>query len=105
MSGCRGDHASPGGVAVGVVGVVVLPQAPDDLAPRAAEDPGGVSVAGASLARAVIDVGRPRVTAAACVRKLVEGVAEAVIARPAELGVLGLARLAGDRALPGVGRE
>ena len=64
-SGRRGDEALSGGVAGWVVGVVVLPESPDDLAPRAAEDAGGVWVAGAAGSGAVIDVGRPGVVAAA----------------------------------------
>ena len=65
VSGRGGDEALPRGVAVGVVGVVVLPEAPDDLAPRATEDARGVLVTGASRAGAVIDVGRPGVVTAA----------------------------------------
>ena len=42
---------------MGVVGGVVVPQAPDDLAPGAAEDAGGVGVVGAAGSGAVIDVG------------------------------------------------
>ena len=102
MSGCGGDQASPGGVAAGVV---VMPQAPDDLAPRAAEDAAGVGVAGAPVAGTVIDVGGPRVAAAGGVRQRVERVSEAVVAGPAELGVFELAGFDGDRALPGVGGQ
>ena len=51
----------PRGVSRGVVGVVVAPQAPDDLAPGAAEDTCGVGVTSASRAGAVVDVSRPRV--------------------------------------------
>ena len=61
---------------------MVLPEAPDDLAPGAAEDAGGVGVAGASGSGAVVDVGCAWVVSAACVREFVEGVAEAVIAGP-----------------------
>ncbi|MGN6167157.1 MAG: hypothetical protein ACTHQQ_03175, partial [Solirubrobacteraceae bacterium] len=67
-----------------------MPEAPDDLAPRAAEDPAGVGVAGGSGSSAVIDVGGLRVAAAAGVRERVERVAEAVVAGPAELGVFEL---------------
>jgi hypothetical protein len=62
-SGC--DEALEGGVLVGVVGVVVVPEAPDDLAPGATEDACGVGVAGAAGAGSVVDVGGPGVVAAA----------------------------------------
>ena len=52
---------------VGVVGVAVVPEAPGDLALGAAEDAGGVGVAGAAGSGAGVDVGRPGVVAAACV--------------------------------------
>ena len=70
--GRGGDEALQRGVLSGVVGVVVVPDAPDDLAPGAAEDAGGVRVAGASGTGAVIDVCRPGVVAAACVRERAE---------------------------------
>jgi hypothetical protein len=60
-SGCGGDHALHRGVLLRVAGVVVLPETPDHLARRAAEDPAGVRVAGAAGACAVIDVRCPRV--------------------------------------------
>src|ERR1019366_4115716 len=59
------DEALQGGVLVGVVGVVVAPEAPDDLAPGAAEDARGVGMAGAAGAGAVVDVRRPGAVAAA----------------------------------------
>jgi hypothetical protein len=62
-SGC--DETLQGAVLQGVVGVVVAPQAPDDLAPGAAEDACGVGMARAAGAGAVVDVSRPRVVAAA----------------------------------------
>src|SRR5947209_9550365 len=61
--GC--DGALQGGVLQGVVGVVVLPESRDDLAPGASEDAGGVSVAGASGSGAGVDVGGPGAVAAA----------------------------------------
>jgi hypothetical protein len=84
---------------------MVVPKAPDDLAPSAAEDGGGVCVAGASSAGAVVDVGRPGVVAAACVRERVERVAETVVACPSELGVFGFAGLDRDGGLAGVGGQ
>jgi hypothetical protein len=57
-----------------------LPEAPDDLAPGAAEDAGGVGMAGASGASAVVDVAGPWVVVAAWLREGVERCAEAVVA-------------------------
>ena len=59
----------------------------------------------APLARAVIDVGRPGVVAAACVGEGAERGAELVITRPSELRVFGFARLDGDGSLPTVGGQ
>jgi hypothetical protein len=84
---------------------VVVPETPDDLAPGAAEDACGVGVDGASGVGAVVDVTRPGVVAAACVRELVERVAKAVVAGPPEGGVFGFAGCDGERALAGVSGE
>jgi hypothetical protein len=84
---------------------VVVPEAPDDLAPGAAEDAGGVGVAGASGAGAVVDVSGPGVVVGACVGEGADRCAESVVARPAELRVFGFARFDGDGGLAGVGGE
>ena len=59
------DQSLEGGVLEGVVGLVVVPEPPDDLARGAAEDAGGVRVAGPAGSRAGVDVGRPGVVVAA----------------------------------------
>ena len=45
MSSRGGSEGLEGAVAVGVVGLVVLPASPDDLGPGAGEDAFGVGVA------------------------------------------------------------
>jgi hypothetical protein len=52
------EEALSRGVPGGVVGVVVVPEAPDDLAPRASEDPGGVGVASVGVTAFNGDVAR-----------------------------------------------
>jgi hypothetical protein len=59
----------------------------------------------AARSGACVDVGGPRVVVAAAVGERADGVAQAVVAGPAEAGALALARLDGDRGLPGVGGE
>src|SRR3954468_12585458 len=66
LGGGRGGQSLAGGVALGFVDVAaVLPEAPDDAAPGAAEDADGVLVAAAARSGAVIDVCRPRVVVVA----------------------------------------
>jgi hypothetical protein len=93
------DEVLPGDVLLGVVGVVVVPEAPDDLAPGAAEDAGGVGVAGASGAGAVVDVRGPGVVAAACVG---EGAERGVGRTPSGTGRVWLCR---TRRRRGTGRR
>jgi hypothetical protein len=85
------DESLQRGVLEGVVGVVVVPEPPDDLAPGAAEDAGGVVVAGAAGARLVVDVGGPGVVPAACVSEGAERAAESVVAGPSKLRVAAFA--------------
>ena len=87
----------------GVVGGVVVPDAPDDAAPGAAEDADRVGVGGAAGAGAGVDVGGPGVVVAAAVGERGDGVSESVVAGPAEAGALGLAGLHGDGGLAAVG--
>jgi hypothetical protein len=54
--GLGGEEALQRGVPGGVVGVVVLPQAPDHAAPGAAENPDRVRVGGAAFCGALVDV-------------------------------------------------
>ena len=93
-------------MSLGVVGVVVVPEAPDDLAPGAAEDACGVRVAGASGAGAVVDVGRPRVVTAACVGRACRTL-DVVGGQHAHrnLACFGFARLDRDGGLAGVGGQ
>jgi len=86
-------------VALGFVDFAVLPEAPDDAAPGAAEDADGVLVAAAARSGAVFDVGRPRIVVAAGVGERADRRAEAVVAGPAEARALGLARFDGDARL------
>ena len=59
-----GEEALEAAVVVGVVGGVVVPGAPEDAQPGAAEDADGVGVVAAALAGAVVDVGGPGVPVA-----------------------------------------
>ena len=92
-------------VAGGVIRGVVLPAAPDDAAPGAAEGPQGTAVVVAALAGVGVAVGRPRVPLAAAVRERAERVAQPLVARPAELRVPAFARLDRDRGLAAVGGD
>ena len=85
----------------GVVGGVVVPEAPDDAQPGAAEDADGVGVVVASCAGALVDVGGPGVVVAARVREDADGCAQVLVAGPAEAGNLLLSGLDGDRRLAG----
>src|SRR5688500_16839305 len=100
-----GGEAPEGGVAFGVVDVVVLPEAPDDAAPGAAEDADRVLVAGAACSGAAVDVGGPWVVVAAGVGERADRGAQPVVAGPAEAGALGLARFDRDGGLAAVGGE
>src|SRR4051794_41806138 len=82
------DEALEGGVAGGVVDVVVVPEAPEDAAPGAAEDADGVLVGGAAGAGAAVDVGGPGVVGAGGVGALPDRGPETVAARPAGGGPL-----------------
>src|SRR5262245_51143157 len=79
-------------VAGGVVGGAVLPDAPDDAQPGAAEDAEGVRVVVAAGAGALVDVVGPGVVLAAVVGEDGDGVAQGFVARPAEAGDFLLAR-------------
>src|SRR5713226_1273353 len=98
-SGC--EEAVEAAVTGGVVGGAVLPDAPDDAQPGAAEDADRVRVVVAAGAGAFVDVVCPRVVLAATVGKDADGAAERLVAGPAEAGDLLLAGLDGDRGLAG----
>src|SRR3954453_9293249 len=86
---------------VGVVGGSVLPEAPDDAQPGAAEDADRVGVVVASGAGALVDVGGPGVVVAAAVGEDADGGAEVLVAGPAEAGDVLFAGLDGDGCLAG----
>jgi hypothetical protein len=85
----------------GVVGGVVLPDAPDDAEPGAAEDAECVGVVFAAGDRVGVDLLCPGVVLAAAVGEDADGAAEVFVAGPAEAGDLFLAGLDGDGALAG----
>src|SRR6266511_482260 len=97
--GC--EEALEVAVAGGVVGGVVLPDAPDHAQPGAAEDADRVRVVVAAGAGALVDVVCPRVVLAAAVGEDADGAAEGFVAGPAEGGDLLLAGLDGDGGLAG----
>ena len=92
-------------VAGGVVGLVVLPATPDDAAPRASEDAGGVGVLAAAAGGAGVDVVGPWVPVAGAVGERAEVSAQALVAGPAEGRVAAFAGFFGDGGLSGVGGE
>jgi hypothetical protein len=93
------------GVAGGVIGGVVLPAAPDDPGPGAAESAQRATVVVAAVASVGVAVGGPRVPAAGAVRERGERVAQALVACPAELRVFAFAGLDRDGCLTGVGGD
>ena len=82
-------------VAGGVVGGAVLPAVPDDEQPGAGEDADGVGVVVAAGAGAVVEVGGPGAGAAGVAGEVGDGVAELLVAGPAEADGADLAGLAG----------
>ncbi len=75
-------------MAVGLVGGVVVPEAPDDAQPGAAEDADRVRVVAAAGDRVGVDLLCPGVVLAAAVGEDAEGVAQRFVAGPAEAGDL-----------------
>src|SRR5207249_3174695 len=73
-------------VAAGVVGGAVLPDAPDDAEPGAAEDADRVRVVVAAGECSLVNAVRPGVVLAAGVGEAGDGVAEALVAGVAEAG-------------------
>jgi hypothetical protein len=92
-------------VVVDVVGAAVLPAAPQDARPGAAEDADRVGVVAAAVAGASVDVAGPGVPVAGAVGERGEVVAQAFVACPAEDGGAAFAGLDGDGSHAGVGRE
>src|SRR5579884_1830399 len=82
-----------GAMAGRVVGDAVLPAAPHDSAPGAAEGAGGARVVVSAGDRAGVVVGGPGVPVAGRVGQRAERVAQPLVARPAKTGGLALAGL------------
>jgi hypothetical protein len=79
----------------GVVGCAVLPAVPDDVQPGAGEDASGVRVVVAACDGIVVQLGCPQAGVAGVAGEVADGVAELLADGPAEVGVGGLAGLAG----------
>jgi hypothetical protein len=92
-------------VLVGLVGGVVLPAAPEDAGPGAAECAAGVGVVLSAGAGSGVDVVGPGVPVACAVSQDAEVAAQALVAGPAEGGVALFAGLFGDGCLTGVSGE
>src|SRR5215217_2861424 len=88
-----------------VVGQVVDPAAPDHPDPGASKDAGGVGVVVAAGDGVGVDLGGPGAGQPGVVREGRHGVAEALVARPAERHGGVLAGLAGDRHDAGQGGD
>src|SRR5439155_20986545 len=101
VSTSRRGEAVEAAVSGGFVDGSVLPEAPDDAEPGAAEDADRVGVVVASGAGASVDVGGPGVVVAAAVGEDADGGAEVFVAGPAEAGDLLFAGLDGDWGLAG----
>jgi len=94
----HGDVLLQAGVAVRVIGGSGLPAAPDDAAPRAAEGPQRTAVVVSTLPGVGVAVSGPGVSEAGGVSEDPECIAQPLVARPAEPGVLAFPGL--DRAVP-----
>src|SRR5215207_2687756 len=87
-----------GGAVLGwVVGDAVVPAAPDDPDPRSGQDPDGVGVVAAAGDGVGVDLGRPGAGVAGVVGVGADGLAETLVAGPAEADRAVFAGLAGDR--------
>src|SRR5215472_5748671 len=96
-----GEDALEGLVAGGVVGDAVLPAVPDDVQPGAGLDTDGVRVVVAAGDGVVVEPGGPGAGAAGVAGEVGDGVAELLVAGPAEPDGADLAGLAGGRRDPG----
>src|SRR6266511_2800789 len=95
-----------GGAVLGrVVGDLVDPAAPDHPDPRPRQDPDRVRVVAAAGAGVGVDLGRPRRGVPGVVRERGDRLAEALVARPAEVDGVVLAGLLGDRHGAGEGGD
>src|SRR3546814_20907940 len=84
-------------VLVGVVDEAVLPAAPDDGCPGAAEDADGMGVVFSSGSGTVVEVGGPGVGVSGAVGEVADGVAQLAVGGPAEGDGPDLAGLTGPR--------
>jgi hypothetical protein len=96
-----GEETVEAAVAMGVVGGFVLPDAPDDAEPGAAEDAECVRVVFAADDRVGVDLLGPGVVPAAAVGEDADGAAELLVAGPAEAADFLLAGFDGGGALAG----
>ena len=101
VSTLGGGEPLEAAVESGVVGGAVLPDAPDDAEPGAAEDPDCVGVVVSAGAGALVDVIGPGVVVAAAVGEDADGCAQVFVAGPAEAGDFLFAGLDGDGRLAG----
>jgi hypothetical protein len=67
-----------------VVGLAILPAPPDDAQPGPGQDPDGVGMIAAARASAGVDGGRPRRGMSRVIGEGRDGLAETLVARPAE---------------------
>ena len=79
-----GDQLAGGAVLGWVVGDAVVPAAPDDPDPRSGQDPDGVGVVAAAGDGVGVDLGRPGAGVAGVVGEGADGLAETLVAGPAE---------------------
>jgi hypothetical protein len=103
--GCLFGEPLGGSMLDWVVGHLVDPAAPDHPDPGASEDAGGVGVVVAAGDGVGVDLGGPGAGQPGVVREGGHGVAEALVARPAERHRGVLAGLAGDRHDAGQGGD
>src|SRR5580704_5298846 len=92
-----GEDPLEGLVAGWVVGGSVLPAVPDDVQPGAGEDADGVRVVVAAGDGLVVELGGPGAGAAGVAGEVGDGIAELLVAGPAEPDGADLAGLAGGR--------
>src|SRR5215218_884073 len=98
--GLGGQQPHRPSVLGGVVGGVVLPDAPDDADPGASQDAHGLGVSAGALEGLGVGAGRPWGGVAGVVGEVDDGVAQLLVARPAEPDATAGARGAGDRGYP-----
>jgi len=103
--GFRSEEGESPSVALGVVGGVVVPAAPEDASPGASEDADGVRVIAATSARLSIHVGGPGTGMAGVVGPGGEGLTQSLVAGEASGNTAVLAGGAGHGSDAGFGGE